>query len=614
MRGIGQTFSRLPVAGALLAGAAMMASITATGARAQTEETAFAVPRLAPRGADGIALPQPLAPSEAARIRRVFAAQARGDIPAAVRETEQLDTASPLGLSMLGHILADRYLGEHWHSTPDDLSSWLARFSDLPPAAAIYDLLCQRLPRGATPASPAPRNPDWPSKPPDPEEMAPEQAAMPRNPTLDRDVHERARAGNVGAAMRLIARTRGMTTLYSALLRGEVARILFSQNNDHEALSIASAAAGDSDGRTGLANYIAGLAAWRMDRPSLARPHFEAAAQAEMAPASLRAAASFWTARTHLRTHDPAGYVPWMQQAASEPRTFYGMLARRALGIGAGLSWNRETLGSADIDAVAATPTGLTAFALLQVGQTEAAIGEFRRVWMNSGNNPALGRSLMLVADKAGLSDLAAQLATLVQGEDGGPADFARFPVPRLHPRGGFKVDPALVYALTRLESNFDATAVSSAGARGLMQLMPDTASFITGDRSLAGPTMQRLHDPALNLELGQRYVAYLANFDTVGGNLIRLLSSYNAGPGSFSRWVEDIHDKGDPLLFIEAIGNDETRFFVQHVLAYTWIYAARLHLPAPSLDELAAGAFPRYHPLQTTGSNATVARMTRLH
>ena len=74
-----------------------------------------------------------------------------------------------------------------------------------------------------------------------------------------------------------------------------------------------------------------------------------------------------------------------------------------------------------------------------------------------------------------------------MQGEDGLPRDVARFPVPRLEPRGGFRVDPALVYALTRLESNFNRGVVSRAGARGLMQLMPVTAGYIGNDRSLAG-------------------------------------------------------------------------------------------------------------------------------
>jgi soluble lytic murein transglycosylase len=73
------------------------------------------------------------------------------------------------------------------------------------------------------------------------------------------------------------------------------------------------------------------------------------------------------------------------------------------------------------------------------------------------------------------------------------------------------------------------------------------------------------------------------------------MLAAYNSGPGSFARWSSTLHDNGDPLLFIEAIPNVETRNFVRHALTYQWLYATRMRLPARSLDELAAGAYPRF-------------------
>jgi soluble lytic murein transglycosylase-like protein len=73
---------------------------------------------------------------------------------------------------------------------------------------------------------------------------------------------------------------------------------------------------------------------------------------------------------------------------------------------------------------------------------------------------------MLLVASQAGMTDLAAQLASLSQSADGRPRDFARFPLPRLQPLNGFRIDPALLYALARQESNFDPRAVSPAGAR----------------------------------------------------------------------------------------------------------------------------------------------------
>jgi soluble lytic murein transglycosylase-like protein len=598
------------VARALLAGA-FLANLTPQEAQAQSEEAAFAVPRIAPRSGDGVAFPRPLAADQATRLRRAFADRSHDRIPAALRDSTNansvFDDATPLGNNLLGHVLAARYLGRSYRSTVEDLSQWLARWPDRPDAPDIYDLLRRRLPNGTAPPAPvrltlAPTS----VRETEPEETVPDQPAIRRDPALDRDVRERAHAGNAAGALRLISRTSGMTPAYSALLRAEVAQALFTQNRDFEALEIATAASRLAEGRIGLADYIAGLAAWRLDRPSRALLHFEAAAQAQSSPPAIQSAAAFWAARAHVRTRDPSGYVPWMQRAAQQGRTFYGLLARRTIGIGigAGFAWDRETLGSADIDAVAATTEGLTAFALLQIGQSGRAEAELRRLWLLSQGHTPLRRAIMLIADKAGLFDLAAQLAELIQTEDGRPRDYARFPVPHLLPRNGFRLDPALVYAMTRLESNFDAGMVSSAGARGLMQILPATAAEVAGDPSLADGV--RLTEPGLNLEIGQRYVNYLATLDVVDGDLIRMLTCYNTGPGNFAHWGPAIVAKGDPLLFIEAIPTDETRTYVQRVLTYTWIYAARLHLPAPSLDELSAGAFPRFRANQ--GAVTTVA------
>src|ERR1700712_3538013 len=85
--------------------------------------------------------------------------------------------------------------------------------------------------------------------------------------------------------------------------------------------------------------------------------------------------------------------------------------------------------------------------------------------------------------------------------------DFAgrgsRRAFPPCRPAGGFRMDPAMVYALTRLESNFDPDAVSGAGARGLMQIMPVTAQYVAGTAVCSASVARRLHDPATNLSLG---------------------------------------------------------------------------------------------------------------
>ena len=604
-----------------------------------SDELAFAVPRLSlpsrlsPDSHGGeVALPQPLPPSEATRIRRILSLQAHGAIEAADRETQQLDTTSLLGQAMLGSIMADRYLGRFTHPGVAELSTWLTRWPDLPDASAIHALLIARLPHNLKPPA-APLNVALPIRspaslkaPPVPEETGASIRAVARSPELDRSVAEAARHRGAAGVLRLLAHASGLTPTYASLLAGDAGRILFTLNRDAEAYEIAAHGArlcGHKPGppceTASLAGYVAGLAAWRMGQTDLAREMFDAAWHAPVTTPSLRASAAFWAARSRMAGSNPATAELWLKRAAAERNTFYGLIARRSLGaaaggIGGGDRYGRETLGQADIDAVAATSRGLRAFAMLQLGRPAPAEAELRRLWPEMQATPSLARAIMLIADAADLPELAAQLADLLQSQDGRARDETRFRIPHLSPDGGFRIDPAMVYALARTESNFDPSMVSDAGATGMMQIMPDTANFIVGGEhrpggSLAESTLRAmLNDPATNLALGQRYVSYLSGSDVVDGDLIRLLASYNSGPGFFGHWGATIHGMGDPLLFIEAIPIDETRAFVPRVLTYTWIYARRLRLPTPSLDELAAGEWPRYHPLPDG------AKAVRLH
>ncbi|WP_240048345.1 lytic transglycosylase domain-containing protein [Crenalkalicoccus roseus] len=585
----------LPLLGGLAWGAALLAGAAAPAmAQRAPDQTAMSVPRPqapAARGATEVpGLPAVLAPSEALRLRRIFDLQARGDLAAAARETERLTDRR-----LLGHVLADRWSRPGAEPGPEALHLWLAEYADHPDAPAMHARLARALPRGA----PLPAPPALPDALAEEAGTAPEeregaaQHRFVRNPALDRTVRERAREGRAQDALALIARTRGMTPAYAAALKAELAMGLFRAGRDEEAFRIAAEASREAP-ENAQAAFTAGLAAWGIGRYEAALLHFERAARAEGAAPALRSAAAFWTARAAVRARRPAEYVPWMTLAAQEPRTFHGLVARRALGLPGNFAWERELAGEAEAAALAETAGGWRALALLQIGQAARAEAELRLLWARAQNNPPLARAMLAVAEQAGLAGLAAQLATASQARDGRPRDFARFPVPRLRPQGGFRVDPALLFALARQESNFDPKAVSPAGARGLMQIMPATASYVARDPSLAGEGMHRLHDPAFSLELGQRYLLYLARHEAVEGNLIRLLAAYNAGPGNLSRWLPAVGHRDDPFLFIEAIPVDETRHFVRQVLAYSWIYASRLGLPAPSLDQLAAGSFPR--------------------
>src|SRR5690606_9785955 len=113
-------------------------------------------------------------------------------------------------------------------------------------------------------------------------------------------------------------------------------------------------------------------------------------------------------------------------------------------------------------------------------------------------------------------------------------------------------------------ESRFDTRAVSSAGARGMMQIMPATAAYILSDPSLRGRGISRLNDPSFSLEVAQRYLHHLVEREAVDGDLIRVLAAYNNGPGNVARWAPAAAHRNDPFLFIESIPVNETRAYVQ--------------------------------------------------
>lgn len=543
---------RLSAAGAFLAASALLAGMNGAGAQV---DTALAAPRVG-----RAALPHPLLPSDVALYRRIFQLQARGQLSAAAEEVERLAD----GL-LVGHVLADRYLSRFHRATPQELRDHLLIYGDHPDAVPIHALLARRLPRAAD-AGPAP---------------VLLRVAGGEDP-VPLVLARASRAGRPGDAD---------VPDHTSGTRADAVMQLFLQNRDAEALA-AALALPPSASITSL--FAGGLAAWRLQRWEDARRLFEAASRTEPAAPGQGAAAAFWAARANLATRNPQGYAPWLERAAADPRAMHGLLARRLLGQTPRHDWHRERLSPADAALVMEQPAGRRALALLQVGQTARAEAELRALWPTLAGRPVAQRATLLTAAAAGFTGLAAQFANLLHAADGRAAQL-QFPVPRLMPRDGFRVDPSLIYALARVESNFDPTVVSPAGARGLMQLMPVTAAYIASDPSLANANRDRLHDPELNLELGQRYIWYLANQRAIGSDLIRLLASYNSGPGGVMRWGPQIRHNDDPLLFIEAIPVTETRRFVAKALAHSWLYAARLGLPSTSLDELAAGQWPQF-------------------
>jgi len=136
------------------------------------------------------------------------------------------------------------------------------------------------------------------------------------------------------------------------------------------------------------------------------------------------------------------------------------------------------------------------------------------------------------------------------------------------------KVDPYFVNGIIRQESLFDSKALSPAGARGLMQIMPATGKKLYPKTKLKKPFVSdALFEPDLNIRLGVKYVSQLNK--RFGGNGTHILISYNAGPHVLKKWLKRFGHVNDLDVFIESIPYPETRRYVKHVLRNRGIYKA---------------------------------------
>lgn len=133
------------------------------------------------------------------------------------------------------------------------------------------------------------------------------------------------------------------------------------------------------------------------------------------------------------------------------------------------------------------------------------------------------------------------------------------------------RLDPSLVAAVIRRESQFDRDVQSPVGATGLMQLMPATAAETARRVALPEFRQEQVRVPEINMTLGARYLRDL--LDRYGGSVTPALISYNAGPHRYVRWREYPEFQADAELMIERIPFRETRLYVKTIIAYRYIY-----------------------------------------
>ncbi len=528
--------------------------------------------------------------------REIFDLQQDGAWKAADALLARLDDDT-----LLGHVQYQRYMHPTaYRSSFQELSAWLKVYGDHPDARKIYKLALKRQPRGAAaPTKPAKGYMTGSGQKSQEVIRVRYRSKLRRSQAKEtvvqawlRDIDRMGDRGRVADAKRLYNQPdiHSITdAVETDLGRWAVARAHFVKRDFAPALMLAQKAAKRSGHIVPEMHWTVGMSAWRTGDINTAATHLAKLAEADKAHNGERARAAYWAARAvGFKTKRARQFL---KIAAKHPRQFYGLLARKRLGIA--IDHQRATKVQDDVaEIMLRYPAAKRAAALAQIGRHDLAEKELRR--LASSAKSTLTAGLLKLAQSLHLPAVEMRLAHRL-GYKGDVHLDAFYPVPTWQPSRGYRVDRALVFSVIRAESGFDPQAESYVGALGLMQVMPGTAKHIAKRTDLTLGSPDSLLDPETAITFGQAYLQELLNRDGIGDNLMFIAAGYNAGPGRVYQWREAFNLDNDPAMFLEMIPFVETRVYVKKVLANLWNYRARLGQPLPSLEAMAANKWPSY-------------------
>jgi soluble lytic murein transglycosylase len=330
------------------------------------------------------------------------------------------------------------------------------------------------------------------------------------------------------------------------------------------------------------AAFFAGWIAFKhLGRPVDAIPHFLALEKAADGPLS-RAKAAYWLARVYEATGQTAKVRSQLESAAKNSDTFYGLLAMQELEPGKTrlvvpppaepASEVVQRFNSRDI----VRATVIARKAGLDTGIVRAFLNQLRIALAHESEQAMVAH----LADALGDTQMAVRIAksSVARGLNMIPYAYPIHAMPAYQPLRP-PPEPALLLGVARQESEFNTNTMSGAGARGLLQVMPITARHVCTDYRIKCDIDRLVKEPAYNAMMASAYIG--DRMDEFAGSYVLTIAGYNAGPGRARQWVREFGDprdpKVDPVDWINRIPFEETREYVQKVLANIQIYRARL-------------------------------------
>ena len=357
--------------------------------------------------------------------------------------------------------------------------------------------------------------------------------------------------------------------------RALLSRWLLRQNRASEAYRVASRHGLSAGSAYADLEFLSGfIALRRLNDPETALRHFGHLRQGVSTAISI-ARADYWQGRAEEAAGRKAQADAHYRTAARHQTAYYGLLAAEKLGL---------ELDPALLDDSAARGWEQSRFA-------SSSVLQMARLLLAADNRAEGKRFLLHLAESLDTNEIAqlAEMALQMEqphialvlskqaAERGAILTRSYYPLTRLVP-DGLKVSRALALAIARRESEFEPIARSSANARGLMQVLPETAERMAKEIGLTY-SLSKLYDPGFNAQVGSAYLAKLV--EEFGPSIALVASGYNAGPGRPRRWITEFGDPRRPEVdvvdWVESIPFAETRTYVMRVVEGVVIYRAKL-------------------------------------
>ena len=325
------------------------------------------------------------------------------------------------------------------------------------------------------------------------------------------------------------------------------------------------------------AEFFAGwIALTKLNNPAQAARHFEALRTMSTTPIT-QSRALYWLGRAAEAQGDDAAASAYYAEGGRYTWAFYGQLAAERAG-------NRTMRLPPEPRPTDADRARFEGYPLVQAIRRLMSAGEeslVRVFVMHLDDSLTNAEDYALLVDLSreyGLQDLSMHVARTA-AQRGFPLAERGYPITTVPDVPG-RPDPAFVHAIIRQESAFDPRVRSSADARGMMQMLPSTASGAARRLGVTWRGAEALYDPDYNVQLGTFHLGELLS--DFGGSYLLTTIGYNAGPARPPQWIPYCGDpRGagvDPIDFIECAPFTETRNYMMRVMENMQVYRARLN------------------------------------